>query len=209
MNGQRRLEIAATIVAAAIVAAGVLFFGWPTFAVLAFYWIENVAIGIFNLLRILVAAARARQPASGVMLGAFFTLHYGLFCLAHAYFIVAIFGGGVDERHLFEPVVALIERVTAEPVGFAALLAIVIATGIDAARWLKSADELERADPQRALFAPYGRVVVLHVVLLVGAFLLQVLRAPAAAALLLVGAKLAFDWMRLRAAPASAAGTAA
>jgi hypothetical protein len=209
MNGQRRLEIAATIASAVIVAAGVLFFGWSTFAVLAIYWIENVVIGAFNLLRIIVAAARARQPGNGVLLGAFFTLHYGLFCLAHAYVIVAIFGGGVDARHLFDPVAALIERVTAEPVGVAALLAIVVAAGIDAARWLASADELERADPQRALFAPYGSVVVLHVVLLVGGFLLQILRAPAVAALLLVGAKLASDWMRLRAAPASAARTTA
>jgi hypothetical protein len=44
--------------------------------------------------------------------------------------------------------------------------------------------------------APYGRIVVLHVVLIGGGFLMQALDAPAAVVLLLVAFKL---WHELRA----------
>lgn len=208
MSGERRLELVAAIAAAAIVAAGVLFFGWPTFTVLAFYWTENVAIGAFNLLRILVAAARARQAGSGVFLAGFFVVHYGLFCLVHAYFIVALFGGGADDRGLFDPSAALLARVASDSIGVAALAAIVVAAGTDALRWIANGAAADRADPNAALFAPYGRIVVLHVVLLGGGFLLQLVRAPAIAALLLVGAKLVSDWLRLRGTPDAATATA-
>ena len=42
---------------AALVAAGIVFLGWPTFTVLAFYWLENVIIGGFTAIRMLVAGA--------------------------------------------------------------------------------------------------------------------------------------------------------
>jgi hypothetical protein len=46
--------------------------------------------------------------------------------------------------------------------------------------------------------APYGRIVVLHVVLLGGGFLMQLFNAPSAAVLLLVALKLAVDLGVLR-----------
>ena len=38
--------------------AGVFFFGWTVFEVLALYWLENVVIGILNLPKILTASGR-------------------------------------------------------------------------------------------------------------------------------------------------------
>src|SRR6266550_7692789 len=35
--------------------AGVLFFGWSVFATLLLFWVENVIVGAFNVLRMLVA----------------------------------------------------------------------------------------------------------------------------------------------------------
>jgi hypothetical protein len=209
VNGERGLEFAAAIAAAAVVAAGVLFFGWPTFTVLALYWIGNVVIGVFTLLRIAIASARAGHPFGGVFVGAFFAVHYGLFCLGHAFLIATLLGrGGIDGSLLFKPAALLVARVASDSIGTIALLAITLGAGFDALRRLRNADAADRADPRGVMSAPYGRIVVLHVVLLVGGFLLQLLQAPAVAALLLVGAKLASDMIWLRRPPVAVAETA-
>jgi hypothetical protein len=49
------------------------------------------------------------------------------------------------------------------------------------------------ASPTRQMGAPYGRVVVLHLTILFGAFAIAILGAPQFALLLLVGLKTAFD----------------
>jgi hypothetical protein len=41
--------------------------------------------------------------------------------------------------------------------------------------------------------APYGRIMILHVTLIAGAFLVQALHAPVAGAMLLIALKLAYD----------------
>ena len=43
------------------------------------------------------------------------------------------------------------------------------------------------------MFRPYGRIVVLHLTVLLGGFLVMALGAPAAAIVLLVGLKTAID----------------
>jgi hypothetical protein len=61
-----------------------------------------------------------------------------------------------------------------------------------------------RASPtplKELMGAPYGRIMVLHVSLIAGAFLLQAFRSPVAGVLLLVALKLAYDLMALGRAP--------
>jgi hypothetical protein len=201
MNEERRLVIAAAVASAVLIATGVLFFNWPVFTVLAFYWIENVIIGGLNLVRMAVAGARSGQAVNGLFLCGFFIVHYGLFCLAHAYFITSLFGSDVVGDHfMFDPALTLFARVASNEIGVIALLAITVSAATDTVQWIISAEAADRADPQRVMFAPYGRIVVLHIVLLGGGFLLQLLHAPAIAALLLVGAKLASDLLRMRVA---------
>ena len=47
--------------------------------------------------------------------------------------------------------------------------------------------------PIRQMFAPYGRVVVLHLTILIGAFAVAILGAPIGALVVLVVLKTAFD----------------
>jgi hypothetical protein len=200
--------LAAAVGSAVLIATGVLFFDWPVLTVLSFYWIENVIIGGFNLVRMAVAGARSGRVVNGLFLCGFFIVHYGLFCLAHAYFITSLFGSeAVDDHFMFDPALALFSRAASDVIGVIALLAIAMNAGFDTVQWISNAEAADRADPQRVMFAPYGRIVVLHVVLLGGGFLLQVLHAPAIAALLLVGARLASDVLRLRVASAIARET--
>ena len=49
--------------------------------------------------------------------------------------------------------------------------------------------------------APYGRIMVLHVTLIAGGFLVMSLHAPVLGALLLIALKLAYDLVTLRRGP--------
>lgn len=202
MNPERRLDLAAAFASAAVIAAGVLFFGWPAFAVLAFYWIENVVIGVFNLVRMGIAGWRVRQPLGTLFIGAFFVVHYGMFCAGHALFLMALFGPeGATDSLTAAPRALFLSTVTD---GIAALvvLMMIVNAALDTLRWRATLEAVPDAGVVRALMGePYGRIVVLHVVLLGGGFLLQVMHAPAVGALLLIAAKLAYDVHRLRRAP--------
>src|SRR5437899_11071768 len=63
VTGLRVSPSALVLVAANLVPlAGVLFFGWSVFSTLLLFWVENVIVGAFNVLRMLVA-----QPQIGAM----------------------------------------------------------------------------------------------------------------------------------------------
>src|SRR5688572_28095383 len=91
-----RLSPSARVLVAAnlVPLAGVLFLDWSVFATLLVFWVENVIVGAFNVLRMLVA-----QPQIGAMWAAklfmipFFTFHYGMFVTVHGVFVLALFGG--------------------------------------------------------------------------------------------------------------------
>jgi Family of unknown function (DUF6498) len=81
------------IAANVIPVAGVLFFGWHALSLVVFYWIENVVIGVFNAVKILIAGATkdAAQRIFSIVLVPFFCFHYGMFCFVHGVFVFAIF----------------------------------------------------------------------------------------------------------------------
>jgi hypothetical protein len=201
------IERWAALASALVVAAGVLAFGWSSFIVVGLYWLENVLIGFFTLAR-MIAAWRLGTPGvwPGVLvfLMVFFTLHYGLFCFGHGVFIVALLGGGsfAAAPGTPNPLVLVLDRLLAEPLGWVGVAAVLVFVAADFARWLIDA----RAGPPRAdrpranelMLAPYRRIVVLHIALLGGAFLMQMLGLPQATVLVLVGLKLAFDLREVR-----------
>lgn len=86
-----RISLLALLVANLIPLIGVLFFDWDLVLVLALFWIENLIIGAFNLLKMIIVSTRARQK-KGVLLCLFFVLHYGLFCAAHGQLLSNILG---------------------------------------------------------------------------------------------------------------------
>ena len=70
---------------------GVLFYQWDATLVLALFWIENLIIGAFNLIKIFVVSTVKKQP-KGLILSAFFVIHFGLFCSAHGLFLWDLLG---------------------------------------------------------------------------------------------------------------------
>lgn len=194
----RGLQLAAAICAALVMAVGIAAFGWPTFTVLALYWLENVIIGAFNVLRILVAGARTERYLASLASAAFFTLHYGFFCLIHGFFVAALFGGIRPAAGLTDTVLLMIGRVAGDRAGALVVAAMVVAAAADTWRAVRAIDPEDRTAVQAAMSAPYGRIAVLHIVLIGGAFLVQALHLPSLAALLLVAVKLVYDLRQLR-----------
>lgn len=200
----RALQAAAAVLSAAVTATGVLAFGWPVFVVMLLFWTENVLIGLANVMRIVVAGMRAGGAGLfGYLFAAvFFTFHYGVFTAAHGMFVLALFGpdGAIDEAMADPATVApLVGLTVSAPWVLLALALIAASVAIDAVRWIiGSRADAQMESPQVLMAAPYGRIGVLHVTLIIGGAIATALQAPAAAAVLLVALKLGYDLLRLR-----------
>lgn len=197
--GWRAVDRMLAVATAAIFAWGVLYGGWSVFAVMALFWFENVVIGVFNLARMLTTGLRMGPGGvvGALFIGAFFTLHYGMFTAVHGVFIVGLFGGqqgnaGATGGDLFSPLFSMIDRVVADRDGWLAVLTITLMQAAAFVRWSRATRD--QPPPLNALMAaPYGRIMILHVTLIFGAFLATVLKAPVVGALLLIGLKLVYD----------------
>jgi Family of unknown function (DUF6498) len=190
---------ALAVISAAIIAYGVLALGWPVFLVMAIFWFENVVIGGFNVLRMLVSGLRMGPSGfiAACAMAAFFTVHYGLFTAVHGVFVVMLFGVAEIGREalnggLLGPLQRMLGQLVADRDGWLAIIAIVAVQVVAFARWW--VETRERPTPLKELMgAPYGRIVILHVALIAGGFLVLSLHAPVLGVLLLIALKLAYD----------------
>ncbi len=172
--------------------AGVLFLGWTVFATLLLFWVENVIVGAFNVLRMLVA-----QPQIGAMWAAklfmipFFTFHYGMFVTVHGVFVLTLFGGGFAGRGL--PTAATFAHAV-QVAGIApAAWGLALSHGVSFAFNYIGTGEYKSALVPALMFRPYGRVMVLHIVILGGGFLVTLLGSPLIPLALLVVLKTGLD----------------
>lgn len=168
--------VAAIVIGNLIPILGVLFLGWSAGSILILYWIENAIVGLFTLPRILMAEGRnpevagQKKPPTRTGTALFFVFHYGIFWVVHGVFAAVL--------------AASFPRVEGDGVwttgSFAlAVLAMVATHGVMFWRsWIRT-DARRTASPIDEMFRPYGRLIVLHVTVLLGAFGLSQLGAPA------------------------------
>lgn len=158
--------------------AGALWFGWDALEIFALYWSENVVVGVFTVLRILAS----RMPLVGALfLSAFFTVHFGLFCVVHAVFVQLLAG---DERPGVEFLAApaRLLGIAIDNAHGTGLYALIAGHGV---AFVTSLRNREPAGSTPDIFAPYRRVLVMHVTVLLGGLLLFVTgRGPYLLALL-------------------------
>lgn len=185
--------VLAVLVINLIPAFCVLFFGWSALVLLLLYWAENVVIGVVNILRMGVTAVAggAVGIAMGLMIIPFFALHYGGFCAGHGLFTVAVAGGAFQGADPLEQAKA----VWADKWDYAIPLAAIIAYQLgDFVRWFR-AGEWKGVDVGTQMGEPYGRIIVLHIALIIGAIPVIMLGQPAAAVALLAILKTFFETM--------------
>lgn len=168
------------VVANVVPLVGVLWFGWSLVGVMLLYWAENGVVGAFALLRIL--GAREGGAGQKLFMGPFFVVHYGGFWLGHGLFVVSMFGGDAS----------LADSATMRGI-VEGLAALVVSHGASFVVHYVWGGEWKAADAHTEMFKPYGRVVLLHIVILAGGFGVAATGSGVAALALLVVLKTAVD----------------
>ena len=170
---------------------GVIFLHWQTFPLLLFFWTENLVIGFYTVLKMLTASSDNAKPAVKVFMIPFFCMHYGIFTLVHGIFVVAMFGTGfagsvsMDFGEVWQQVI--------HNGLFWGTLVLVVSHGLSFFQNYIGKNEYRQVALQTLMSQPYGRVVILHVTIIIGGFLSMMLGSPIAALLFLIILKVALD----------------
>tara|TARA_B100001540_G_scaffold283478_1_gene275039 strand:+ start:437 stop:1114 length:678 start_codon:yes stop_codon:yes gene_type:complete len=197
---RRRLSLWLLVGVNLLPLAGVVWLDWDIAALVVLYWSENLVLGFYTLLKMLLVS-----PLGGLGMGCFFALHYGGFCAVHGLFVIVLMiGSDVDPMPgepwpLFLVFVQLLVNVVREVLSFAppawivAFAALFLSHGVSFVANFLLGPERQRQDLRQLMRAPYGRIVVLHLAILLGGFAVMALGQPLALLLVLVLGKLGLD----------------
>jgi hypothetical protein len=195
----RQPSVIALVLANLVPVFGVLVLHWEVFPLMFLFWSENVIVGAFNVLKMLT-----NQPASPAMwIGKiffipFFCFHYGMFTLIHGIFVIDVFGGRANGAHGFKGVHGFPgpgefwNIAMQNELGWA-ILGLAVSRGISFLTNYIGKGEYQRVNLAQLMGQPYGRIVIMHVAILFGGFLMMALHSPVVGLLLLVVLKTMFD----------------
>ncbi|MFP4313810.1 MAG: DUF6498-containing protein [Alphaproteobacteria bacterium] len=177
---------------------GVLFWNWELLDIFYIYWFENVLIGVTVVVRMaLVAAAWGLAMVIGTIFRiAFFCFHYGLFCFGHGMIMFDIFyEGPIDINQNADFLLGYLWE-SKEGLLYALF-------GLVAVVFIKAAHDFfqDRRDarlPETIMFSPYGRIIVLHLTILLGGFAAQELGSPLWALVFLIIFKSGYDFVMVQ-----------
>ena len=201
MVGRLRIPVVMSLTALILVnlvpLAGVLWFGWRMFDVLMLFWMESVVIGAINLLRMAVRLFGAGE-LKGVVLIPFFTVHYFGFCAVHGLILVLVFSTpdtGLSPAQVLgaSGFFEIIRQLLSEPTLRWGLIAIAASHLFSFLANFLWAGEWRRTSIDTLMGAPYVRIMLMHVVLVIGAAIFMAIGQPIYALALLVALKILAD----------------
>lgn len=198
------LPLLALVLANLVPVFGVLLLHWDVGAIVVLYWAENLVIGFYNLLKMLVTGGRS---ALGTML--FFCLHYGGFCAIHGMFVLELtqFAGEISGQLpdaswpgplvVIQKILYFGEQIlAAAPPEFGwACIALLLSHGVSFLLLFVGQQEYRRTRVDALMAAPYKRITVLHVAIIIGGFMIIELGQPMGLLLALVALKIGMDIM--------------
>lgn len=172
---------------------GVLVFGWNAVPLVMLYWMENIIAGVLTVPRIFISGASygVAGLVAGVFLSVFFVFHYGLFCAVHGTFLMAFIAMGEGTLGTEPPIMmdvwAMFQFGLTSGTHVAwfvyAIIAfqllVLISDFVIKGEWKTS-------NPMAEMFAPYGRIIVLHIAIFAGAGALFLLGQPMIGVLALI-----------------------
>jgi hypothetical protein len=207
---------AALVLSNLVPLAGVLWWGWDLFIILTLYWVENGIVGVYNVAKIMRAQGSGGaggmrmtlngRPVEGMARGAlagFFALHYGAFWIGHGIFVLIflpLMASGFGTSVLLNPdgsvSVGLQGLFGPGPdwglVAYGAV-ALAISHGVSYRANYIGRGEYLTASPAGQMMAPYGRLVILHVTIVLGASVSVFVGSPVGSLLVLVALKIVLD----------------
>jgi hypothetical protein len=178
------LSTVALIIANLVPLAGVWLLGWDIGEIMLLYWAESGIIGLFNLLKMAMVGGWAT-----LFFGPFFLGHYGGFMAVHLLFVYTFFvkglHGGADIS---------VSEVTGHFVAlWPALLALTASHGISFVVNFLGRREYTETTIQKQMAEPYSRIIIMHLTIIFGGFVVMGLGSSLPALLLLMGAKIVVD----------------
>ena len=133
--------------------------------VFVIYWFENVVVWFTTTIKIVTARGGTADLTGNVLTAAFFAFHFGMFTLVHGVFSFILAGqtGGL----------------TGDPRTWLLLIAAILASHVVSLglNWFGQG-ERNVVTARRAMAMPYPRMIVLHLSVIGGFFLLQGLGRP-------------------------------
>ena len=172
----KKLSLLTLFLANLLPAAGIFLFGWNLFSILFFYWLESGVVGIFNVFKMLLIKPSPRHKKSGVI---FFFLHYSGFMLGHGYCIWALF----SPEDISISMTAVLSG----------LLSLGISHGVSFKFNYIGRREYEKLTISQQMVAPYRRIMIMHVTIIVCAFLLNLFPASNITLMILIACKIIID----------------
>ena len=189
---------------------GAIFWGWNVYTLLILYWLENGIVGVFNVAKMSLAqgpldtrsgAAEAVTSVSRLTLIPFFIVHYGLFWVVHGVFVMSLpmfidIGRAVPIFPSDNGFPGVADDVAVGPrwdlVAWGAL-ALVISHGASFVLNYIGRGEYRTARLGMLMFAPYARLVALHLTIILGGILSISLGSPVGSVIVHVAIKTAID----------------
>jgi hypothetical protein len=199
-----RIALAFLVAVNLIPIAGVLWLDWDLASIIILYWLENLVIGFYTILKMLHL-----QGLGALFPAAFFCLHYGAFCGVHGIFVLTLTGGdglggqlfpsGEDSwpAHLvfIQMLVRAVQHIldTAAPGVLLAWLGLFLSHGLSLLLNYFQGGEYRTSEVKSLMSAPYKRIAVLHVAIIAGAWGINALGSPLVLLVALVIVKIVLD----------------
>jgi hypothetical protein len=201
------ISSASLILANLVPLAGAVFFKWSVFGILLSFWMENVAIGLFNILKMATAnAGGVFNLLTKFFLIPFFAVHYAGFCFVHFMFLCAMFGNGQyfssqEQATYASPANwpaslfgSLVDPSNVPPGILWAAAALVLSHAVSFFTNFLWDGERQRVSAKDLMMRPYGRVIIMHLTILAGGFLVFATGSKQYAIAVLVLLKIAVDF---------------
>lgn len=185
--------LAALIIANLLPIVGVLWWGWSVFSVMLLFWLENIIVGLLNIPRILFALGdhdeRQRRFSNRLLVTVFFAFHYGLFTYGHGVFVLSAFGEGIAS----DPTPRLALQLVIQQQLQWAVAALFVSHLLSLTINYFMSGEYRRVRVKQMMKQPYSRVLVLHLGIIFGGFLLEKFNGPLLGLVVLIIIKIFVD----------------
>ena len=177
----------ALIIANLVPVAGTVFWGWELSDVLVLYWAESAVIGFFNVAKIVLIGRWFALFA-----GPFFMAHFGGFMAVHFLFVYTFFVQG--PQGMTDDAGADLGTVAALFVSlWPALLALFVSHAYSFMTNFVARGEYRKRTVQNQMSEPYGRIIFMQLVLILGGGLSMVLGQTGPVLVAVIALKIFFD----------------
>ena len=163
---------------------GAVFLGWSVSNILSLYWLETVIIGALNIVKILSSQGAPLKSMSGKMfLSLFFAVHYGMFTTVHGVFL----------GEMFQEDMTVLDYLDEGQFLIWTALGFIVSHGVSMLINFFGRGEYLTRSAHNQMFAPYGRIVIMHIVVILGGALAIRFGEPIWALIIMVAIKVMID----------------